>query len=107
MEQYKRVSGHAQFEREERIVTILTEIGFDRIVYEGVDNQNPTHRIQLTDTGILLLVSNEERPVMITAYLVTVPKLVAIYKGGENIPKDLKKRVIYNQKKFKYLFGKD
>lgn len=104
MERYGRISRHAQVDRIERLQNILVNIGFTSIVYEGVDNQNPEHLIQITDTGVIFIVSNSEQKVLVTGYLATVAKLTAVYKGGQNIPRDLKKRVIYNQKKFQYLY---
>lgn len=96
------MTNHAKDDRCDRITKILNEVGFNTIIYECVDRQDPTHLLKLTDTGILFTVGVGNN-VLVTAYLITTPKLVAIYEGKN--PPSISKRVKMNEKRFAHLYG--
>lgn len=98
------MSNHARDDRSDRITRILTEVGFNSVILRTIDKQNPEHELVLTDTGILFTVGVGNN-ILVTAYLITTPKLVAIYEGHN--PPSISKRVKMNEKRFAHLFGID
>lgn len=98
------MSDHAKDDRCDRITTMLTEIGYNSIIFQGIDKTNPEHTLYLTDTGILFIVGTGNN-VLVTAYLISTPKLCAIYEGKN--PPSISKRVKRNEKLYPHLFNKE
>lgn len=102
---YDTISNHIKTERLERFTYLMTEVGYNGIVYEARDEKNLSHMQHITDTGILFLTGkdNKEKIVLVTGFLLTIDKLTAIYKG-EHIPQSLYNTVLRNQVKHKAIY---
>lgn len=74
------LSFHAQVERLDRCITLLTELGMNSIIKEQKARDNRT--LQLTDTGIVLVFNGEQ---LITMYLPHLEMLYYIY-GSRHLP---------------------
>ena len=95
-----KMTYHASIERADRLTNLIMTLGFNEIVYETIDKKHPDCKICITDTGIILIRNGQDGR-LITGYMATVDKALAICKG--NIPVSLKKTVVYNCKKYAYL----
>lgn len=95
-----KMTYHARVERIDRIVACIQHLGVNEIVLEVRDNLKPDHIYSITDTGIILVRSYYDGT-LITAYMATLPKIIALCQG--NVPPALKKRVINNNKRYKFL----
>lgn len=68
------ISFHAQVERLDRCITLLTEVGMNTIIKERPAKDNRT--LKLTDTGIVLVFGGDK---LITMYLPHLEMLHFIY----------------------------
>lgn len=97
---------HCEFGRKNRIEEIIKNIGIGQIVKETYvrgfnkieTNQNGAYMC-ITDTGITI-VKDETRTKIITMYVTSFRELVILFKGANNIPKYLRKKVDQNQIKY-------
>lgn len=97
---------HCEFGRKKRIEAIIKNIGIGQIVKETYvrdfnkieTNQNGAY-ICVTDTGITI-VKDEIHSKIITMYVTSFKELVMVFKGVNNIPKYLRKKVDQNQIKY-------
>ena len=95
-----KMTYHAKVERIDRICACIQHLGVNEIVVEVRGKADPDHLYCITDTGIVLVRSYYDGA-LITAYMGTISKVMALCSG--NVPPALKKRVVYNEKKFKFL----
>ena len=70
-----KLSYHAQVERAERIVYLMTEIGLGEELLTIVDNGK---RVRMFDTGVVLVLSLDE-DVVVTGYLASMEKAIAMW----------------------------
>lgn len=103
-----KFSYHVAVEREERLTTIATTIGFGKVVdtfYRKDKNVNEVRSYSITDTGVLII-KDESEKYLITAYAVRAKKLASFYKerGCTLAPSYLMQVARNNEKKRKYLF---
>ena len=87
---------HASRERSARLERIIDVAGIGEPV-KSVWQEERQHWETLTTTGILL-VTNEERTVFVTAFTCNINKARALYKGDKNIPKSIKKAIERNER---------
>lgn len=102
---YDVMANHAKDDRWVRLSKIMAEVGYNEIVAEIVDELNPAHIQNITDTGILFITAKcpDGKIILITGFLITIDKLTAIYKG-KRIPPTLYNTVIKNRKKHPKLY---
>lgn len=107
MENYIHLSKHAREERITRLSVLVTEIGLGQYIHEYryIDRGRPCI-IRLTNTGLYLAFSvKEEKEVLITGFLLTIDRAMAIYRksGYHSIPNGLYNTIRKNIKKYGYL----
>lgn len=104
MEGMIKLSRHASRDRVERLSRIVMEVRLGHSVFEGVSDDRAC---TITSTGVLLIWDYEPQgKVLLTAYLVTIDKAMAIYrkKGCEHIPNGLYNTIIKNKRIHKELY---
>ena len=88
-----RLSYHAQYERSERIMYLMTEIGLGTELLTIMDKGQ---RVRLFDTGVaLVLDANED--VVVTGYLASMEKFVAmwcLYHHTDKVPQNILRTII-------------
>lgn len=87
---------HAKIQRADRIRMIEQKIGFGTVIKEVYHNGCFQC---LTNTGIIL-VKDDNRELLITAFVATQRELVMMYGGTKKIPPYLRKKVDHNQSLF-------
>jgi hypothetical protein len=94
---------HARVERIDRIVTLLTEIGYNEFILEV---KQFGRMLRLTDTGIIFIF-DESGETLITGYLGQRLKVSALYKqaGYTETPKRVWKTVTRNEKLYSFLYN--
>lgn len=102
---YDIISTHLRESRLCRISIIMEKVGYNGVVAEIIDELNPAHIQNITDTGILFITARcpDGKVLLITGFLITIDKLTAIYKG-KRIPPALYNTVIRNMKKYPELY---
>lgn len=100
------MSYHFRVERAERREAISAAVGYGTIIKEKYTRtseqimKNISGRYMcVTDTGIIII-KNETKDVIITAYVATMRELLSIYNGMNNIPKFLRTKCDRNQIKY-------
>ena len=78
----RNCSKHISYERSDRITYILLNLGLGNIIKEQrcVEADGKVSWQCFTDTGVII-VYNEARTMIITAYVAQLPKVNAMYKG--------------------------
>lgn len=95
-----KMSYHARVERIDRLVACMTHLGYNEFAYEIPDPRSPDHVYTITDTGIILVRGVDDGTV-VTGYMATIAKITALFHG--NVPTQLKKTVVRNEKKYAFL----
>ena len=88
-----KLSYHAQVERAERIVYLMTEIGLGEELLTIVDEGK---RVRMFDTGVVLVLSLDE-DVVVTGYLASMEKAVAMWcrcYNTDTIPQHILRPII-------------
>ena len=88
-----KLSYHAQVERTERIVYLMTEIGLGQELFTIKDNDQ---RVRLFDTGVVLVLDLHE-DVVVTGYLASMEKAVAMWcrcYNTDTIPQHILRPII-------------
>lgn len=98
------VTNHVVEDRMERMMFIAKYIGWGEVIFRTY-NAERGHMECITDTGVLLVKSVDER-VLVTAYPCGIDKMYAIYaRAGMKPPRWMQMRVEKNEKiKKKYHF---
>ena len=107
MEMFKaQLSKHCEFGRINRVNEIKANIGLGQIVkevyvrsFDRIENNKQGVYLCFTDTGITI-VKDEMRKTIITMYVTTMSELIKAFKGANNIPKFLNKKVNQNQRSY-------
>lgn len=88
-----KLSYHAQYERSERIVYLMTEVGLGEELLTIMDKGQ---RVRLFDTGVaLVLDANED--IVVTGYLASMEKVVAmwcLYHHTDKVPQNILRDII-------------
>ena len=71
------LTNHAKEERMNRLTYIAMTIGFGEVVFERIEDDR---RYCITDSGVLMVKALKEE-VLITAYIVTIDKAIALYRN--------------------------
>ena len=87
---------HASRERSARLERIIEIAGIGEPA-KSVWQEERQHWEVITTTGILL-VMDEQKTVLITAFACNMNKAKALYKGEWNIPKSIKKAIANNER---------
>lgn len=102
-----KLSAHCINDRKERLLAILQTVDIGEVIAEFKNHNElgPINEI-ITNTGVLIIQSPEDGK-MITAYMITTDKAIAIYRknGYANPPRSLMTTIKNNEKKRKFLFG--
>lgn len=93
-----KMTKHAAEDRIDRLMQIATTIGFGKEVLCVPSDTKPDAVECLTDTGVIIIKSADKK-VMITAYVATIDRVFALYKG--KAPQWMIEKVRKAQKKFK------
>ena len=83
-----KMTNHVKFERTDRMTYIAMTVGFGEVIFE---HQINGHRECITNSGVLLIKSLHEE-VLITAYIVSIDKAIALYRqkfGNQRMPSRL------------------
>lgn len=92
---------HAREERIDRLTACIQHIGFNEIIREQETYRHgQTGKRQLTDTGLILVVSDDGK--LITGFMGTMAQVGSFYYN-EQMPKSLKNRVRKNNEKYAFL----
>lgn len=90
-----KMTNHARLERTDRLVYIATTVGFGEVVFE---HRTKEHRECITDSGVLLIKSLTDE-ILVTAYIVTIDKAIALYRnefGDKRMPHKLYTTIMNN-----------
>ena len=101
-----KFSSHVAIEREDRLVTIATTIGFGSVVdtFFRTEQSGEVRCYCITDTGVLLIKDRRQK-VLITAYAAHARKIASFYREiGKSVPRYLINVATNNEKKRAYLF---
>ena len=92
-----KMSIHAREERLDRLTYIAMNVGFGDTVFEAPNGQHPDRIDCLTDTGVLIIKGRDGT--IITAYIPTMDKVIAIYRrqGITRIPTAVYNKVRKNE----------
>lgn len=97
---------HCEIDRKQRVEEIVKNIGIGQIVKETyirgfnkIEANQQGAYVCITDTGITI-VKDETHTKIITMYVTSFKELVIAFKGVNNIPKYLRKKVDQNQVKY-------
>lgn len=98
-----KMTYHAKVERIDRIVTLLTEVGYNEFILEV---KQFGRMLRLTDTGIIFIF-DESGETLITGYLGQRLKVSSLYKqaGYTETPKKVWKTVTRNEKQYSFLYN--
>ena len=92
---------HAREERIDRLTACIQHLGFNEVIREQQSNRHGENATrQLTDTGIILVVSKDGY--LVTGFMGTMAQVASFYPG-EQMPKSLKNRVRKNNEKYAFL----
>lgn len=99
------MTAHARFERQNRIEYIINTVGLGSVIAEirVIDNQNRISHQKLTDTGVIIILSADNKTI-VTTYIATADQACAIYKTAKKVsrlPDNLYTRVRKNAKYIK------
>lgn len=99
-----KMSTHASQDRLECMIYIMTEVGLGN--KEVCTRQcAPNRREVLTDSGVLLVLSNDD--ILITAYVPSIAEAIRVWRNcaghTREMPDGLNRRILSNNKHYKYL----
>lgn len=97
----ENISYHAQLERTDRIVNILSTIGIGEPMYAKYANHNDTTSY-LTDTGVIVIRSGKDNPngKIVTMYVATMEQAKGVAQTS-HLPNWFGRRIIKNNSKKK------
>ena len=100
-----KISEHGRIDRVERITRIITELGIGEIVLT-IEHREMKRLECLTSTGVILIKSSTDN-VVITAYVASIERAVAMYKsqGIQKLPPSLRSKICKNKTFQKSLRG--
>ena len=92
-----KISEHGRIDRVERITRIITELGIGEIILT-IEHREMKRLECLTSTGVILIKSSTDN-VVITAYVASIDRAVAMYKsqGIQHLPPRLRNKIIKNK----------
>ena len=88
-----KLSYHAQYERSERIVYLMTEVGLGEELLTVMDKGQ---RVRLFDTGVALVLDAHE-DIVVTGYLASMEKVVAmwcLYYNTDKVPQNILRAIV-------------
>lgn len=93
-----KMSAHATEDRLDRLTYIAMNVGFGDVAYKIIDTQHTDRYYVFTTTGVMM-VKTIHNDLMITAYVPTVEKTIAIFRNsGTELPTTYKRIIVKNKK---------
>lgn len=93
-----RMSNHATEDRLDRLTYIAMNVGFGDVAYKLPDTTHNDRYYIFTTTGVMM-VKAVRGDTIITAYIPTIEKTIAIFKSaGADVPTTYKRIIVKNKK---------